>query len=365
MKSISITHYTYRKNFLGKIFRGEVRADRRHWTYCYECLPKECSKQGIALKPWEPTEKFDAHVVVDLPYWARDIPPALSHHKSAPVLFIAEETPIQYHVHNKRNWKNFDLVLSHSKRCSDNGFAAFCPISTDHAPHEAIKRIPFRERSFCVMFASNHYFGPLTSRGPRKYDLPVIREMYRGYNISRSDLKIILGIDARLTGRLRRRFAQELSMCSETDVFGAGWRREKPHSQSILSKDHHYAAARGVYEGSKLEKIGRYKFAIAVENYIADGYVTEKLIDCFMARVVPIYVGGCLDASIFPRTSYLALSDFPSIKDLLSHCREMTEGAWKSYVEAGTAVLESSAFRRTYSAKAFTDRIVREVRALV
>jgi len=48
---------------------------------------------------------------------------------------------------------------------------------------------------------------------------------------------------------------------------------------------------------SVLDKIrhqNRFKFAIACENLIADGYITDKLLDCFQADTVPIFIGGCL-----------------------------------------------------------------------
>lgn len=37
-----------------------------------------------------------------------------------------------------------------------------------------------------------------------------------------------------------------------------------------------------------------YKFSIACENMIARGWMTEKLVDCFMSDTVPIYIGGKL-----------------------------------------------------------------------
>lgn len=46
----------------------------------------------------------------------------------------------------------------------------------------------------------------------------------------------------------------------------------------------------------KLRHQNKYRFAIACENMIATGYITEKLLDCFMADTVPIYFGAGLPA---------------------------------------------------------------------
>lgn len=50
----------------------------------------------------------------------------------------------------------------------------------------------------------------------------------------------------------------------------------------------------GPLVADKLHLQNQYKFAIACENMIATGYITEKLLDCFVSDTVPIYIGGQL-----------------------------------------------------------------------
>ena len=50
----------------------------------------------------------------------------------------------------------------------------------------------------------------------------------------------------------------------------------------------------------KIRHLSRFKFAIACENLIADGYITEKLLDCFQADTIPIFVGGWLPEFLEP-----------------------------------------------------------------
>jgi hypothetical protein len=66
---------------------------------------------------------------------------------------------------------------------------------------------------------------------------------------------------------------------------------------------------------SVLDKIrhqNRFKFAIACENLIADGYITEKLLDCFQADTIPIFSGGWLPA--FLEHCVVRLTDVSSVE---------------------------------------------------
>ena len=41
-----------------------------------------------------------------------------------------------------------------------------------------------------------------------------------------------------------------------------------------------------------LNVFNKYKFIICFENSYADGYITEKIFNCFFARTIPIYKGS-------------------------------------------------------------------------
>ena len=41
----------------------------------------------------------------------------------------------------------------------------------------------------------------------------------------------------------------------------------------------------------KFQFLSSYKFSIAMENTEGDGYISEKLIDSFLAGTIPIYYG--------------------------------------------------------------------------
>lgn len=63
------------------------------------------------------------------------------------------------------------------------------------------------------------------------------------------------------------------------------------------------------YQG-KVNFIRKYKFTIAFEKCLMDGYTTEKLIQPFMAGSIPIYYGNPLVAEEFNRNAFIDCNVF-------------------------------------------------------
>lgn len=60
----------------------------------------------------------------------------------------------------------------------------------------------------------------------------------------------------------------------------------------------------------KMAFIARYKFNIALENSLVDGYTTEKLIEPMAAQTIPIYWGNRMVDREFNAQSYINISDY-------------------------------------------------------
>jgi len=61
---------------------------------------------------------------------------------------------------------------------------------------------------------------------------------------------------------------------------------------------------------NKIEFLKNYKFSIAMENSKGDGYISEKIVDSFLAGTIPIYYGDYLiDEFINPKTYILIKGD--------------------------------------------------------
>lgn len=83
----------------------------------------------------------------------------------------------------------------------------------------------------------------------------------------------------------------------------------------------------GIPEGvsDKLEFQKKHKFAIAFENSMHNGYLTEKIISCFAAGTVPIYWGDPLINEIINRNSYINLNEFENIEQAVSFIKRIDQ----------------------------------------
>ncbi len=76
---------------------------------------------------------------------------------------------------------------------------------------------------------------------------------------------------------------------------------------------------------TKINFLSEYKFNIAFENTDIDGYITEKLMDCFLAGTVPIYYGSSKNLSPFPKAAIIHANDYPDFESLVARIKEVDE----------------------------------------
>lgn len=74
---------------------------------------------------------------------------------------------------------------------------------------------------------------------------------------------------------------------------------------------------------SKEDFLRKYKFNLALENSILDGYVTEKIADAFVARTVPIYWGGAMACKDFNPESFINVEDYNSVESCVRAVAEI------------------------------------------
>ena len=69
---------------------------------------------------------------------------------------------------------------------------------------------------------------------------------------------------------------------------------------------------------SKNEALDNYYFSITVENSIQDSYWTEKLLDCFVTKTIPIYWGTRDVSNFFNEDGILFFNKASELKNILS-----------------------------------------------
>lgn len=122
----------------------------------------------------------------------------------------------------------------------------------------------------------------------------------------------------------------EKNHAGDFDLYGTGW-NEKEHP---------------CYKGrtaNKTEVYHQYRFAICYENIEGlKGYITEKLPDCLVSGIVPIYSGSTDVAAYVPDNCYIRLRDYRDYDSLYEYISGMDEDTYNTYLFNADAFLKSS-----------------------
>ena len=100
------------------------------------------------------------------------------------------------------------------------------------------------------------------------------------------------------------------------EVYGKGW---EPYKSVIRTnpkdKDTEF----------NYQIFSRYTFTLIIENCDADGYVSEKIYDAFVAGSIPIYYGNLNDRySFIPKNCYIDAKSFYSPKNLVKYIENLS-----------------------------------------
>ena len=121
------------------------------------------------------------------------------------------------------------------------------------------------------------------------------------------------------------------------DLFGQGWNKpcifyEKWFGHPV------FASWRGEIAGSwdaKVRQIAQYKFALCFENNASEpGYISEKILDCFCARCVPVYLGSPGTESRIPQDAWIDFRQFSDFKSLSLFLQRMDVASYCRYVRS-------------------------------
>lgn len=86
----------------------------------------------------------------------------------------------------------------------------------------------------------------------------------------------------------------------KVDVFRGDW--NNPLVKTIDAKDY----------------LEEYKYSIIIENDIDDWWYTEKILNCFSTKTVPIYVGASKIGELFNANGIIQVPDFRMIPEIVS-----------------------------------------------
>jgi hypothetical protein len=216
--------------------------------------------------------------------------------------------------------------------------------------------VPWNNRKFLVMVASNKYWKasfrfPLY-RNPKRYIDWLWGQWLRWYSPTRR-----LSIKNELHSK-RLDTIHYFGLQNKLDLFGPGWNdlkrlpvKYRQYLKQILKRLNVQPC------DNKIKTMLGYKYAICFENVSYPGYVTEKIIDCFVAGVIPIYLGAPDISSYIPQDAFIDINKFLSLDDLNSFLINLSEEDGLKMINAGRNFLNSEA-GKTYSFEGFAKCIL-------
>lgn len=148
----------------------------------------------------------------------------------------------------------------------------------------------------------------------------------------------------------------------ELELYGSGWGSldELPSTWARKLRavmNHQYLGQCS----NKLETIGNYQFSICFENMALAGYVTEKIIDCFVAGTIPLYLGAPDIETIVPVESFVDMRNFSSFDQLDAYMNSIQKHDAIAMVEAGRDYLRTET-GVLHSYEGFARNIIRLVK---
>jgi hypothetical protein len=143
---------------------------------------------------------------------------------------------------------------------------------------------------------------------------------------------------------------QHFSKKDDFELFGQGWNNEifgvSQKSQDLIRRSYRGAFPRG---NAKKHKILRnYKFALCFENTAFSGYVTEKIFDCILCGVIPVYLGAPDIDAFVPREIYIDFNFFSSFEDLENYLRTLSLEEINRYLNSASDFVASESFEKYY-----------------
>jgi len=118
------------------------------------------------------------------------------------------------------------------------------------------------------------------------------------------------------------------------------------------------------YKGSvtnKKDALENYKFCFCFENSLNDqGYISEKIFDCFSNGVVPIYLGSKKINETIPKNTMILFSDFKNFKDLYEYLKSMKKDKYDEITNNIQSFLKSKK-ASIYSINYFTELITKQI----
>lgn len=137
-----------------------------------------------------------------------------------------------------------------------------------------------------------------------------------------------------------------LASTGRIDLYGRGWAKWWSRASMWWPYWRHRRALMSIYRGacdSKYEVLSRYQFSLCFENMAMQGYVTEKIFDCFYAGAIPLYWGAPDIHDLIPQDAYIDCRQFHSWDAMLRYLDKLSEEEISKMRQSGRSFVQGAA----------------------
>jgi len=160
----------------------------------------------------------------------------------------------------------------------------------------------------------------------------------------------------------------------EFDLYGPGWNdnsifnwrylvtaiksfKVNQYLKDVYDGLRHYHNYRGTVD-DKYSTLAQYKFVLCFENEKnVEGWISEKIFDCFFTGAIPIYLGASNIKQYIPPECFIDMRQFKSFSALNDYLSNINEPQFLEYQDAGQDFIRSSTFDQWRPKGVFTEII--------
>lgn len=140
--------------------------------------------------------------------------------------------------------------------------------------------------------------------------------------------------------------------CVEFDLYGNYW--PETHKSSYVKP---------VSREEKLNVINKYKFLISYDSIKnQNGYISEKIFDCFKAKTIPVYWGADNIEKYIPKNCFIDKREFENYDDLLNYLNSMTEEEYEFRIREIEKYLKSDIYNKYFSSVSAATVLYKELK---
>ncbi|MHB1347582.1 MAG: glycosyltransferase family 10 domain-containing protein [Candidatus Humimicrobiaceae bacterium] len=257
----------------------------------------------------------------------------------------------------KNNYKNLYLILNEPEIINKENWRI--------ANHKYFKKIfTFRDD---IIDNKKYFKINYCIKKPENLDFDILEKKKLCTMIAGN--KYIKYPDELYTKRLKAIRWFEDNHLNDFDLYGYGWNKfiftNKFHFLNNLKIFKYLFKSKfPSYRGStksKIETLKNYKFSICFEN-IKDipGYISEKILDCFISGCVPIYLGAPNISDHIPENTFIDMRNFNNYDDLYFYIKNMSNNEYLNYLNNIKSFFNSKNFNY-FSFEYFANKIITEI----